>query len=118
MVILIKVVLGVCRDRDLDIMELLIHLTLAAGLFYSLFSGRSSLWTMHEVPAGIRMERDGVVLYEGPASGIRIVDEDRGVMSLRSGEGSAFLFPRRRVFHPMISRFGSQPQAPGNPKQP
>lgn len=116
MLILLKVGVGLYRNREVDVLECLLHFALAGGLFYSLVSGRCSLWSMVEVPAGIRMERDGVVLYEGPASGLRIVDEDRGVMTLRSGEGSAFLFPRRRVFHAVISRFAAESQASGASK--
>jgi hypothetical protein len=56
------------------------------------------------------MERDGTVLYEGPSGGIQIVDEDRGIMKLRSNGGSSFQFPRRRVFHKVLSQIKVQQQ--------
>jgi hypothetical protein len=111
-VILVKAILGLSPHRHLDILDLLIHLALATGVFYLLISGRRSRWTIVEVPIGIKMERDGTVLYEGPVSGIHIVDEDRGVMTLRSRGGSAFQFPRRRVFHKAISQIATQQQQP------
>lgn len=109
-VILIKVIFGLSQHRHLDILDLLIQLALATALFYLIVSGRSSLWTIVEVPSGFRMERDGTVLYEGPSGGIQIVDEDRGIMTLRSSGGSSFQFPRRRVFHKVLSQIKVQQQ--------
>lgn len=111
--ILIKVILGLSQHRFLDVLDLLIQLALAAGLFYLVASGRPSLWTIVEVPSGIRMERDGTVLYEGSTGGIRIVDEDRAIMTLRSSGGSSFQFPRRRVFHKVLSQLELQEQTTG-----
>lgn len=103
-VILTKVILALSQHRSLDVLDLLIQLALATGLFHLIVSGRSSLWTIVEVPGGIKMERDGTVLYEGPVSEIQIVDEDCGIMTLRSSGGSSFQFPRRRVFHEIVSQ--------------
>lgn len=111
--ILTKVILGLSRHRDLDILDLLIQLALAAGLFRLIVAGRSSLWTIVEVPGGIRMERDGTVLYEGLSGGIQIVDEDRGIMTLRAGGGPSFQFPRRRAFHKILSRIAVRQQPSG-----
>ena len=52
------------------------------------------------------MERDGQILYEGPISAIRIVDEDRGVMTLCSNSLAVFQFPRRREFNHILSQIG------------
>lgn len=113
-VILIKVILGLSQHRQLDILDSLIQLALATGLFYLTVSGRSSLWTIVEVPSGIRMERDSTVLYEGPSGGIQIVAEDRGVMTLRSSGGFSFQFPRRRVFHEVLSHIEVRQQPTGD----
>lgn len=114
-VILTKVVLGLSYHRDVDILGLLAQLAFATGLFFVVVSGRPSIWKIVEVPSGIRMERDGAVLYEGPSSGIQIVEEDRGVMTLRSSGGSSFQFPRRRVFHEVVSQITVLHQEPVKP---
>ena len=113
MLTLIKASSGFNQHRISDILDLVIHLLLAFGLLYLAISGRSCLWTIIEGTCGIRMARDGVILYEGPAGGIQIVHEDRGVMTLRSSDGVEFQFPRRRAFHQIISQIGAQPQIPG-----
>lgn len=113
LLILIKVIFGLSQHRHLDALDLLIQLVLAAGLIYLVVSGRSSLWTIVVVPSGIRMERDGTVLYEGPSGNVQIVDEDRAIMTLRSSGGSSFQFPRRRVFHKVLSKIGVQQQPTG-----
>ncbi len=103
--ILVKLISELSQHRQLDMPDLLIQVALATGFFYLIIHGRPSLWTISEVSSGIRIERDGAVLYEGPPSGIKVIDEDRGIMTLRSGrDGPSFLFPRRRAFNEFISQ--------------
>jgi hypothetical protein len=104
LLILVRTILGLTGRSPFDLLDILIQVALAAGLFYPIVSGTSSLWSIVEVAGGIRMERDGAILYEGPIDGLHVAGEAQGVMLLRSGDGSAFQFPRRRVFHEVLSR--------------
>jgi len=102
-----KLVLGLNRHGIIALLDFLIELAMATGLFLLIVSVRASLWTIIETPTNLRLEKDGIVLYDGPPCGPVIVREDRGVMTLRSQSGSEFLFPRRRVFHAVVSRLGN-----------
>jgi hypothetical protein len=105
-VVLFKVMVGLGRFGRVDVLDVMLELALIVGLYgMVLFSGRSSFWTIDEAASGVRMERDGMLLYEGPISGLSVIKEDCGVMTLRAGDdGPAFLFPRRREFHSVLSR--------------
>lgn len=108
--ITIQAVLGFSGNRDwdlLDMLDLLIRVVMAAVLFYLIVSGRKSLWTMSESTSGIRIEKDGSILFDGPFGDIQIIDEEKGVMTLRSADGSSFLFPRRRVFHAFLIKIAT-----------
>lgn len=107
--IFFKALLCFMGNRSFDLVDFLIQVVLATGLFHAVVSGKSSLWSIVEVAGGIRMERDGAILYEGPIDGLHVAGEAQGVMILRSGNGSAFQFPRRRVFHDVLSRI-AEPQ--------
>ncbi len=102
--IFLKGIRGFSDHRYVDVLDSLFYITLATGFFYGSVSGKSSLWTIAEAEKGIRIERDGTVLFDGPIDDLQIIDEERGVMSLRSCHGSAFLFPRRRIFHEFLSQ--------------
>lgn len=69
---------------------------------------KSSLWTIHEDEHGVRLSKDNQVLYQGPLEELWIEREEEGVMQLRSKKHDAFLFPRRRTFHPVISRIKTE----------
>ena len=99
-------------NHSLDVFDLAISLAIATGLLFMTAPAGSSLWTIAEGTFGVRLERDGTVLYEGPLHDLLVIDEDRAVMTLRPTGGAAFLFPRRRVFHSVLSRI-----ADGNPPE-
>jgi hypothetical protein len=106
---LVKTILGFTGRSPFDLLDFLAPVILAVGLFFSIGSGKSSLWSIVEVAGGIRMERDGAILYEGPIDGLHVVGEAQGVMILRRCDGIAFQFPRRRAFHEVISRITEPP---------
>ncbi len=114
--VLVMVWIQTCQiarlHRTWDYLELTFYLMLAVWLFYLIVGGRSARWTITQCALGIRMDRDGEVLYEGSQDHLEIVSEDCGVITFLSADGSTFEFPRRREFHSILSKIGPR----NNPK--
>ena len=107
----ILVVYAIDKYEQLDafrIISLLFQLLMLTTLLMLYRNNKSSLWTIHEDEQGIRLAKDNQVLYQGPLDELWIDREEEGVMQLRSKNYDAFLFPRRRTFHPVISRIKTE----------
>lgn len=108
LLLLIELIGWLYGHRDLDWVDFLYRLPLLGLLFHTTFSGHSSLWVISEAANGFRFERDGVVLFEGGIAELEVIDEEKGVITLRRRGGVSFLFPRRRVFHEVLSQIALQ----------
>jgi len=113
--VLVMVLIQTCQaprlHRPWDFPRLLFFLLRLGWLCYLTVGGRSAQWTITQGAFGTRMERDGQILFEGSQDQLEIVGEDRGVITFRAADGSTFEFPRRRVFHPILSEIGQQSQS-------
>jgi hypothetical protein len=108
--ILVKAVIHIAARQPIEVLDLLIDLFLASGLFYMIAFTRSQLWMIRDDGRIVIIERDGILLYEGPLGDLRIIHEEAGIMSIRPMNGHTFLSPRRREFHPVLSRIADEPE--------
>lgn len=96
--------------RIWDWCELGAFLAFGGWLLYLIVATRPMRWTILHGEFGIRLERDGTLLFEGPLDQLEIMEEDSGVIVFRPRGGASFEFPRRRVFQPILSRIGRFPK--------
>jgi hypothetical protein len=108
---LILIGLAIAMPDRMDafrLISLIFHMLVLTAIFFLYRNNKPCLWTIHEDEQGIRLAKDNQVLYHGPLDELWIDREEEGVMQLRSKNYDAFLFPRRRTFHPVISRIKTE----------
>lgn len=109
MLILIGIAIAKHDRMDaFDVAALISKLLLLISVLVLYRNNKPCLWTIHEDDFGVRIAKDNQVLYLGPIEELWIDREEEGVMQMRSKKHDAFLFPRHRTFHPVISRIKTE----------
>jgi hypothetical protein len=110
---LILIGIAIAKPDRMDafrLISLIFHVLMLTAIFVLYRNNKSCFWTIHEDAFGVRIAKDNEVLYQGPIEELWIDREEEGVMQMRSKNHDAFLFPRRRTFHPVISRIKTEPK--------
>ena len=102
-VIIFRHALSLGTSREADLLGTVVFLLLVVAYLDVALSGHQALWTISRGEERIRMEMDSNILYDGPLSQLFIVDEHRGILTIQSSQGEAFLFPHRLPFEECLS---------------